>query len=158
MLPWLVWAVVWRVRLGLDTGPLLVPAISFTPYVGRDGVDPGRRSRSLLRQWAVAAVALVPAIALVAVVAPRALGGPDEAIAGGRPLTVLTANLRYGSADPDALMALARRSGADLVSLQELPPEELEAIDAAGARELYPHRVVDTAAGCRAARCCRATR
>ncbi len=31
ILPWLAWAVV-RV-LGLDSGPLLVPAISFTPYV-----------------------------------------------------------------------------------------------------------------------------
>ena len=100
----------------------------------------------------------MPAIALVAVVAPRALGGPDEAIAGGRPLTVLTANLRYGNADPDAVVALARRSGADLVSLQELPTAELEAIDAAGARELYPHRVSTRRAGCRAARCSRATR
>jgi endonuclease/exonuclease/phosphatase (EEP) superfamily protein YafD len=142
VLPWLVWAVV-RV-LGLDGGPLVVPAISFTPYVAATAWIPVLVAL-LLRQWAVAAVALVPAIALVAVVAPRALGGPDEAIAGGRPLTVLTANLRYGNADPDAVVALARRSGADLVSLQELPPAELEAIDAAGARELYPHRVVDTA-------------
>ena len=143
-LPWLAWAVV-RV-LGLDTGPLLVPAISFTPYVAATAWIPVVVALALRRR-AVAIAALVPALALVAVVAPRALPGPRAEAAGGRPLTVLTANLRFGSADPDAVVDLARRSGADLVSLQELTPEELAAIDAAGARELYPHRVDEARAG-----------
>jgi endonuclease/exonuclease/phosphatase (EEP) superfamily protein YafD len=139
--PWIAWA---TVRLfGLDTGPLLVPAISFTPYAAATAWIPIVVALALHRR-AVALVALAAAVALVAAVAPRALDGPQAAIAGGPSLTVLTANLRYGNADPDALVALARRSGADLVSLQELPTEELRAIDAAGARELYPYRVADT--------------
>ena len=140
-LPWLAWAVV-RV-LGLDAGPLLVPAISFTPYAAATAWVPVVVALALHRR-AVALVALAAAVALVAAVAPRALDGPRVAVAGGRSLTVLTANLRYGNADPAAVVALARRSGADLVSLQELPAEELRAIDAAGARELFPYRVADT--------------
>jgi endonuclease/exonuclease/phosphatase (EEP) superfamily protein YafD len=140
-LPWLAWAVV---RLfGLDAGPLLVPAISFTPYVAATAWIPVVAAL-LLHQRAVAAVALVAAAALVVAVAPRALDGPRVAVAEGRSLTVLTANLRYGNGDPEAVVALARRSGADLVSLQELPSAEMRAIDAAGARELYPYRVIDT--------------
>jgi endonuclease/exonuclease/phosphatase (EEP) superfamily protein YafD len=144
-LPWLAWAVI-RV-LGLDTGQLLVPAISFTPYVAATAWIPVVVAL-LLRQRAVALAALVPCLALVIAVAPRALDGPGgTAVAGGRSFTVLTANLRFGSADPAAVLALARRSGADLVSLQELTPEELQAIDAAGARGTYRYRVVEPRPG-----------
>ncbi len=55
---------------------------------------------------------------------PRALHGPSARSPADASLTVLTANLRYGNADPEAVVALARRSGADLVSLQELPAAE----------------------------------
>ena len=143
-LPWFVWAIV-RV-LGLDTGTLLVPAIAFTPYVAATAWIPVVAAL-LLHQRAVAAVALVAAVLLVIAVAPRAFDGPRVAEASGPSVTVLTANLRYGNGDPEALMALARRSGADLVSLQELPPDEAARIDAAGARRLFPYRVLDTRPG-----------
>ena len=77
-LPWLVWAIV-RV-LGLDNGPLLVPAISFTPYVAATAWIPVVVALAL-RQWAVAAVALVPAIALVTRRAAR-LTGPTRRAPG----------------------------------------------------------------------------
>jgi endonuclease/exonuclease/phosphatase (EEP) superfamily protein YafD len=143
-LPWLVWAIV-RV-LGLDTGTLLVPAIAFTPYVAATAWIPVVAAL-LLHRRGVAVVALVAAVVLVIAVAPRAFDGPGPADARGPSLTVLTANLRYGNGDPEALMALAERSGADLVSLQELPPEEAARFDAAGARRLFPYRVLDTRPG-----------
>jgi endonuclease/exonuclease/phosphatase (EEP) superfamily protein YafD len=143
-LPWLLWAIV-RV-LGLDMGQLLVPAIAFTPYVAATSWIPVVAAL-LLRRRAVAVVALVVAVLLVAAVAPRAFDGPRVAEAGGPSLTVLTANLRYGNGDPEALMALAEHSGADLVSLQELPPEEALRIDAAGGRRLFRYRVLDTRPG-----------
>jgi endonuclease/exonuclease/phosphatase (EEP) superfamily protein YafD len=126
---------------------VLVPAVSFTPYVAATAWIPVAVAL-LLRRRAVALAALVPCLALVVAVAPRALDGPGgTAIAGGRSFTVLTANLRFGSADPDAIVALARSSGADLVSLQELTPEELAAIDRAGARSLYRYRAVEPRPG-----------
>ena len=124
--------------LGLDTRRRCSsPAIAFTPYVAATAWIPVVAAL-LLRQRAVAVVALVAAVVLVVAVAPRAFDGPRVAVASGPALSVLTANLRYGNGDPAALMALARRSDADLVSLQELPPDEAERIDAAGARRAVP--------------------
>jgi endonuclease/exonuclease/phosphatase (EEP) superfamily protein YafD len=103
----------------------------------------------LLRERAVAAVAAVVALALVGVVAPRALGGPGDANAGagGRPLGAMTFNLRYGGADPEAVVDLVRRRGVDVLALQELTPEAVERLDAAGLRELLPGRVLDARPG-----------
>jgi endonuclease/exonuclease/phosphatase (EEP) superfamily protein YafD len=143
-LPWVAWAFV-RV-FGLDRGTWLVPAIAFTPYVAATAWIPVVVALALRRR-APALVALAACVALVAAVAPRALGGPQPAIAGGRTLTVLTVNLRYGSGDARAVMALADRYGADMLSLQEMPPEAVRRLDAAGARERFPFRVLDARAG-----------
>jgi endonuclease/exonuclease/phosphatase (EEP) superfamily protein YafD len=143
-LPWVVWAVV-RV-FGLDRWSLLVPAIAFTPYVAFTAWIPVVAALALHRR-AAALVALAAAVALVAAVAPRALDGPQTAVAGGRTLTVLTSNLRYGHGDARAVMALADRYGADLLSLQEMTPDAVRRLDAAGARRRFPFRVLDARRG-----------
>jgi endonuclease/exonuclease/phosphatase (EEP) superfamily protein YafD len=143
-LPWLAWAVVRT--FGLDSGRVLVPAISFTPYVAGTAWIPIAVAL-LLRRRAVALVALAPAVALVVAVAPRALDGPAPAVAGGTRLDVLTVNLRYGNADPRAVMSLVDRYDVDLLSLQEMPPSAVAALDAAGARRRFPHRVLDARPG-----------
>ncbi len=143
-LPWLAWALVRT--FGLDAGRLMVPAISFTPYVAATAWIPvvvalvlGRRS--------VAVLALLVALVLLGAVAPRALDGPQTAVAGGARLSVLSANLRYGHGDPRAVMALVERYDVDVLSLQEMPPEAIRRLDAAGARERFPHRVLDARPG-----------
>ena len=127
-LPWLTWAVVRT--FGLDDGRWLVPAISFTPYVA-----------------ATAWIPVALAIALVVAVAPRALDGPAPAVANGPRLNVLSANLGYGKGDPRAIIALVDRYDVGLLSLQEMPPSAVKALDAAGARRRFPYRVLDARPG-----------
>jgi endonuclease/exonuclease/phosphatase (EEP) superfamily protein YafD len=138
-----VWAVV---RLfGLDRGYPLVQLISFTPYVaGLALLVPALALR--LRRRSAAVVAGVAAVALVAVVLPRAF-----ADGGARPtgpiLRVLTANMKVGGADPAALVALVRAQGVDLLALQEFTPEAERALDAAGLRAALSHRCAHPVAG-----------
>jgi endonuclease/exonuclease/phosphatase family metal-dependent hydrolase len=139
-LPWLVWAVV---RLpGLERGYLLVAMVAFTPYAAATSWIPVLVAL-LLRQRVVAVAALAVAVGLVAAVAPRAIGGPQDPLPGGRSLSVMTANLRFGQADPRALLELARRYDVDVLSLQELTPDAVPRLDAVGARERFPHRILD---------------
>lgn len=142
--PWLAWAVVRT--FGLDSGRLLVPAISFTPHVAATAWIPVVAAL-VLRRRVAAVVALIAAVALVAAVAPRALDGPAPAVAGGPTLHVLSINLGYGNGDPAAIMALADRYGVDLLSLQEMPPEAVATLDRAGARSRFPYRVLDARRG-----------
>lgn len=63
---------------------------------------------------------------------------PDGRQARGQPLRVATANLRLGQADPAAVLRLVR--GADLVSLEEVLPQTLTALDRRGLRRELPYR------------------
>ena len=56
-------------------------------------------------------------------------------------LTVMTFNLGAGLADPARLVGVLRRSGADVVGLQELAPEQAAAIDEGLAAE-FPYRLL----------------
>src|SRR5918994_2298729 len=60
---------------------------------------------------------------------------------GGAGLTVMTFNLGNGLAPPGRLVDLLRTSPADVVGLQELAPEQAEALRA-GLQEAYPHQVL----------------
>jgi endonuclease/exonuclease/phosphatase family metal-dependent hydrolase len=62
-------------------------------------------------------------------------------------VVVMSANLRFGEADAESVLALAREREVDLLSLQELTPEALDALDAAGARTLLPGRALAPRSG-----------
>ena len=101
------------------------------------------------RRWAHVAAAAAAVVVLGAVVAPRALPDSQPAPAGGS-LVVAGANLYYGRADPHAVVDLVRAHDVDVLSLQELTPQAVDALDAAGLAGLLPHRVFqpdDRAAG-----------
>jgi endonuclease/exonuclease/phosphatase (EEP) superfamily protein YafD len=92
----------------------------------------------------------VAALALLVVVAPRALGGPTEPEGGAGPrLRVLTVNMRFGEGSAPALVALVRRTHADVLSVQELTPELIVALDRAGLGSLMPHYVLHPEEGSR---------
>jgi endonuclease/exonuclease/phosphatase (EEP) superfamily protein YafD len=135
------WAVV-RL-LGLERGYPLVPLAAFTPFVAV-GAAAVVLVALVLRQRAAALLAAVATLVLVAVVAPRALGGPSapEGAAGPR-LRVLTANMHFGGGSAEELVALVRRTGATVLSVQELTPELAQRLDAAGLAELMPSRVLE---------------
>jgi endonuclease/exonuclease/phosphatase (EEP) superfamily protein YafD len=132
------WAVV-RL-LGLERGFPLVPLIAFTPLAAAGAVAVAALA-ALLRERAAAVVAAVLAVVLIAVVAPRALGGPSDA--DGPRLRVLSANMQFGTGSPEALVDAVRRTRADVLSVQELTPELASDLDTAGLAELLPERVID---------------
>jgi endonuclease/exonuclease/phosphatase (EEP) superfamily protein YafD len=139
--PWLVWAVV-RL-LGLDVAHPLIALMAFTPYVAASSPVP-LVIAVLLRRRAAAAVAAVVAVALAAVVLPRAVPGPQHAgpDARGPRLVVMTANLRIGNGDADTVLRLAAEHRVDVLSLQELTRPALARLDAAGVRKAFPGRAV----------------
>lgn len=143
--PWLGWAVVRG--LGLDLGHPVVAAISFTPYVAAVAWVPVVAALALRRRG-VALVAAVAAGVLGAAVLPRALGDgrvPDGA--DGPTLRVMSANVLYGGADMSALLRLAEAQDVDVLSLQELTPDALRRLDAAGGRRRFPGRAVEVRPG-----------
>ena len=101
------------------------------------------------RRWAHVAAAAAAVVVLGAAVLPRAL--PDsQPAAAGPSLVVAGADLYYGRADPRAVVDLVRTYDVDVLSLQELTPQAVDALDAAGLADLLPHRVLqpdDRAAG-----------
>lgn len=133
--PGLGWAVV---RLaGLERGPL-VQLLAFTPYVVVWTLVPVALALAL-RRWSAAGVAVLVTLALVAVVAPRALAD-DHPTVTGPPVRILTANLRLGTGDPAALVTLVQTHRVDLLAVQELTPDAAAELDRLGLAELLPHR------------------
>ncbi|MFC7341141.1 endonuclease/exonuclease/phosphatase family protein [Saccharopolyspora griseoalba] len=95
----------------------------------------------LLRRWLnVLVVALVVA-ALSYYVVPRAL--PDEVPpAAGAPLKVMSFNAYLGRADAERIAAEVRRNRIDVLSVQELTPQLVSRLEAAGLFAELPHRVL----------------
>ena len=67
-------------------------------------------------------VTAVATVYLAAAVLPRAIGRETVSPAGRETLTVLSANVDLGGADPMALVALVDHYHPDLLSVQELTP------------------------------------
>lgn len=123
---------------GLERGFPFVEAVAFTPYVAL--AAPIALLVALARRrWWAAGVAALSVLTLAACVLPRQFGharpGPGPA------LLVMSANLRIGGADPDAVVALVRDRHVDLLALQEYTPDADRALIAAGLADVLPYRV-----------------
>jgi endonuclease/exonuclease/phosphatase (EEP) superfamily protein YafD len=128
--------------LGLERGYPLVPLLAFTPFAAAAAVAVVVVV-VVLRQRAAALAAAVLAALLVFTVAPRALGGPTAPDgAAGPELRVLSSNLQFGSGSAEALVALARRTRADVLSVQELTERGAERLEQAGIGELLPEQIL----------------
>ena len=95
----------------------------------------------VLRRRLLAGVAIVLTAVVVGLWLPVYVA--DALPSGGHRLTVLSANLGLGNADPDRVVAVARRADVDVVLLQELTEEATAELHAAGLDELLPHHVTD---------------
>jgi endonuclease/exonuclease/phosphatase family metal-dependent hydrolase len=142
---WLIWVAVlpialWAVvrSLGLDGGSWLVPLMALTPYVAIVALLVAGVAVAL-SNWAAAAVATLATLALALAVLPRAIGDGTVDAAGHETLSVLSANVRRGKADPKALVDLVRRFHSDLLAVQELKPKFARELDAAGIHSLLPN-------------------
>ena len=98
-----------------------------------------------LRQWPAAAVAVFAVVALGAVIAPRAIGGPDDV--QGTSVRVMSANVFHGNGDAGRLAAFARDHHVDLLCVEELTPEFAAGLDEAGIGRLLPHHVLSVREG-----------
>ncbi|MFC5286817.1 endonuclease/exonuclease/phosphatase family protein [Actinokineospora guangxiensis] len=125
--------------VGVDGPWFVVALLALTPYVAAFGLlvtlitlAAGRRLLMVL--------ALIATVSLGAILVPRSLGDGDPG-GGGQRIRVMTANLLGGKADAEALLALARDSRVDILTMQELTPAAVTALDAAGMRTMFPYRV-----------------
>ncbi len=92
----------------------------------------------LARSWLGAAVAVVVGLVMATTQLPLYVADAAPA-ADGETTVVMTANLRFGFADADAVVGVVREHGVDLLMVQELTPEALDALRAAGIDEELPH-------------------
>ncbi|BCI79872.1 hypothetical protein MTY66_14970 [Mycolicibacterium sp. TY66] len=88
--------------------------------------------------WPLAAVAVGTTVVAAVIQLPlfRRAKAPS-----GTALRFLSANLRYGRADAEAVVRYAEES-ADIVALQELTPAALARLESAGLDRLFPHRAL----------------
>ena len=142
---WAIWALI-RL-LGLEYGFPLEALMAFTPLVAATAFVPVAVALFAGNRPA-AVVAGVVFVALLAMVLPRAFGGPTEAEGGDGPsFRVLAANMKLGRAEPEPLVDLVRELDVDVLSVEELSPELAADLDQAGLRRLLPERVALTGRG-----------
>ncbi|MDR7273246.1 endonuclease/exonuclease/phosphatase family protein [Catenuloplanes atrovinosus] len=134
--PCAVWALVRA--LGLDYGPI-IQLIAFTPYVTGGTLVVAALTLALRRWWA-AGLAVLAAVALTAMVLPRALPDPDRGAGGGPALRVMATNVLGGGADLDALMELIRGHQVDVLAIQEFTPEVEAGLESRGLAAILPYR------------------
>jgi endonuclease/exonuclease/phosphatase (EEP) superfamily protein YafD len=139
---WAAWAVVRT--FGWETDRL-VPLMTFTPYMGLASVLP-LLVCLVLRRPALAACALLTCLLFAVALLGRWLPGPRPDVVGPE-IRVMTSNLYLGRGDARTVVRLVRDQDVDVLGLEELTPEELTRLDAAGLRELLPYRNVDARPG-----------
>lgn len=136
--------------LGLDGGFPLATIMPFTPYVALAALFVGAVALAL-GNWPASALAGAAFAVLAAVVLPRTIGDGTVSAAGHATLTVLAANVFHGSADPRELLALVERTGAEVLSVEELTPRYARELAAAGVGTGLPFHVLSPARSARGA-------
>jgi endonuclease/exonuclease/phosphatase family metal-dependent hydrolase len=147
---WAIWATaiplaLWALvrAFGLEGGERLTALMWFTPYAAIAAMLVAGVAVAL-RNWAAAATAAIATACLGAAVLPRAVGSETVSAAGHETLTVLSANVYRGAADPVALVAIVDRYDPDILSVQELTPAFASQLRRAGIDRRLPHSVRET--------------
>lgn len=133
-------------------GGLLPMVQAFNPYATGTALVAGCVALTLAPRLTVtrAVAALCVADAAIAFVLLPAPDGTDSAATAehtSAPITVVSSNVELSGADPGALLASLRRLDADVVVLVEADRWFVTSLDAVGAADLFPHRVVSDGAG-----------
>jgi endonuclease/exonuclease/phosphatase family metal-dependent hydrolase len=140
------WAAFALIRLfGVEGDSGLVPVVAFTPWIALAALIPVGLAAAV-RNWPALATAAAAAVVLAVLVLPRAFGGPTSATGEPGPsLRVLAANVEFGEARADELVALARELDADALAVAELTPRFAAALRRAGVNDLLPHSLLAAA-------------
>jgi endonuclease/exonuclease/phosphatase (EEP) superfamily protein YafD len=115
-----------------------VPLLALTPHAAAAAAV----AAVSLRGKGPAATAAVAAATLAGVVAPRTIPRRQPA-AEGPVLSVLTVNLLVGGAAGPELVDLVRRTGPDVLFLQEITDEAAGRLKRAGIGDVLPHEMLD---------------
>ena len=94
----------------------------------------------LLRAWKTAILGAVVVLVGVALQLPAII--PSAHPSQAATITVLTANLRLGQADPAAVAALVKDHEVDLLAVQELTPQAADGLSAAGLDRELPYKLL----------------
>jgi len=156
LLPWLGSGISWAVAGGLAAWAAarvteadradgidapVTALLSFTPQAAA-AAPLAALGLAAARRRGPAVTAALAAAALLAVTAPRATRRRQPK-ANGPVLRVLTVNVLCGRADAEAVVALVRRTGADVLFLQELTGGAMTRLNRAGLDDLMPHRTTE---------------
>jgi endonuclease/exonuclease/phosphatase family metal-dependent hydrolase len=156
LLPWLGSSICWTVAAGLAawatarvTGADRVDRIdapatallSFTPAAAA-AAPVAALALGLTRQRGPAVTAALAATALVAVTGSRAIRRRQPK-ATGPVLRVVTVNVLCGRADAEAVVALVRRTDADVLFLQEVTEDVVTRLRQAGLDDLMPRKIAE---------------
>lgn len=128
---------------GLETGWILVTTLAFVPYAAVAALV-GAGVQAALRHWRAATATGAVALAMMAVLVPRAVADEQPA-ADGAELRILSVNLYVGVANLEYVVELVDRYEPDLLSVQELSPSAYEQLAALGLEERMPHVVAEPA-------------
>lgn len=139
-----MWAAVRAV--GPEVGYPWSAALAFTPYVAALSWLPVLVS-VMARRRAAVAVGLLAAAVLVGSVAPRAVADRGATDPGGPTLRLLTANLYFGRADLEEVVALAVAEDVDVLAVQELDAPSARRLEQLGLTAHLPHHHLRTADG-----------
>ncbi len=123
----------------------VIGVIALTPYVVAGGYLLALVT-FLFRRRVLALIVLVIALSLSALLGPRYLSEEQPAAAGAR-LRVMAANLYLGQADARTIVNLVREHQVDVLTLPELTPTAVSALDDAGLAEVLPFRMFDERPG-----------
>jgi endonuclease/exonuclease/phosphatase (EEP) superfamily protein YafD len=92
------------------------------------------------RRWILAALSAFLCAALVITHLPYYVAA--EPNSNSVRVRVMTLNMRFGGADPRQIVYIASQR-ADVLMLQELTPEGVQALSGAGIDSIFPHRALD---------------
>ncbi|MFI9505437.1 endonuclease/exonuclease/phosphatase family protein [Nocardia sp. NPDC052566] len=99
----------------------------------------------IARGWRSAAVAGVVVATVLWTLVPSFV--PDGRAASGTPVTVMQSNLLFGQADVGAVLAAVRDSRVDVLTLEEMTPQAVDRLTAAGIDELLPYHYLQPYVG-----------
>ncbi len=115
----------------------LIPVVAFTPQILVLMAIPFVLAL-LLRARYMLIVLVVTAAIIAALLLPRAIGN-DQPEARGRSITIFSANLLAGAAEPEPLVAAIERTDPDIIALQEATPDNFKTLKAAGVLAERPY-------------------
>lgn len=124
---------------------VLVGAMALTPYVAV-GCFLLVLVTFLFKRRLLALFVLVIALALGALLGTRFFSEEQPQVDGPR-LRVMAVNLYLGQADARTIVDLVRQQEIDILSMPELTPAAVSALDRAGLWEALPYRVFDDRPG-----------